>query len=151
AAFDRGGVATTLRSLSYLSLELNDPGRARTYGEEALALFRTLGAEEGIARTLSTLGALHESRDDIALARACYEETLVRFGRIGARADIAVARVNLGSILAKSGEPGRGLPLLQEGLTLARELGHTRFVGGALQALARVCAQLGDRASARAH
>jgi predicted ATPase len=58
------------------ALVSGDAESALVYHEQALALYRSLGDEEGVARSLVGLGRDHEQRGRFAEARKLYQEAL---------------------------------------------------------------------------
>src|SRR5215216_8101858 len=61
--------AKALTGASTLAWRQNDYGPAQQWGEESLALYRTLGDQPGIAQALHTLGNLAQRRGDYPAAR----------------------------------------------------------------------------------
>jgi tetratricopeptide (TPR) repeat protein len=77
----------------------DDRARPVACGQEAVAMFRTLGDRVGLARTLVHLGILLRDRRDLARARAVSEEGLAIARKLGDRQTTGVAQYHLASIL----------------------------------------------------
>jgi non-specific serine/threonine protein kinase len=80
---------------------------------------------------------------------ALAEDCLARCRVVGDRRGTAYALLAVADRLVYA-DPGRALPLLEEGLVLARELGESWLAGRVLGHLGRAAWFLGDRARARA-
>jgi non-specific serine/threonine protein kinase len=139
---DRRGEATALRALGVaeIAADRGDPDRPGELLEQALAIWRALGIQQGLAATLGNLGFLAWTRGDIVRAIERYKESLTITRAIGDEANAAVQLALLGMLAAGAGELGRAEERLDEALVLARDLRDPRVAAHATEGLAWVVA-----------
>jgi tetratricopeptide (TPR) repeat protein len=95
-----------LSSLGLAAGRRGEYGRAEALQEEALTLFRELGAKEGIAGALDGLGEVEYARGEFRRAVALYAESM-RLGGAGGAGDLlADGLEGLGRATAALGRPG---------------------------------------------
>ena len=108
-----------------LAVEQGDLDRAAEAAEEALALDRALGDEDGAASSRGVLADVVLYRGDLAAAAALYEEAAVVARQRGDEIELAVTLGNLGSIATLQGDLDRAEHRLLESLAIFREQADT--------------------------
>jgi tetratricopeptide (TPR) repeat protein len=83
AADDTRGEAHCILGLGNIALDRSDHDAARSRYEEALPLYRRVGAVRGEARCIERLGDIALARSDHDAARSRYEEALPLYRRVG--------------------------------------------------------------------
>jgi predicted ATPase len=124
--------------------------RSHRLNEESLALFRTLGDEEGTAVLLHRLGISTMEVGDHATARKLLDESLLLFRRHGSLRGEAEVTGALGYLLEREGDPAAASELFSRGVEMAAEIGFTWWQIGMLQGLDECLVQLGRLAEAEA-
>jgi tetratricopeptide (TPR) repeat protein len=112
--------------------------------QEALAIFRRLGAPRGEAIILGELGGLYRERGELARAEPMLQEALAIFRRLADPHSEASALGQLGGLYRERGELARAEPMLQEALTVLRRLGDPRGEAIILGDLGGLCRERGD-------
>ena len=133
--------ALTIESLGGLAMQLGDHEQARTFFEQCLEMFQTMGDVRHTAVTLDSLAALAYERGHLEGARGLYQESLSRFRELGGEADIAASLNNLATVVSKQEEYDEARVLYEESLTLFRRLGDERGVATAIVNLAVLLAR----------
>lgn len=144
------GVAETRDLLSMVHWLGADYLGAEQHTEAALALFRELGDPLAIVnmRTVSFLRCALLQGDTVVVSpgwRAMHQgdpEILQELQHLGWRAGEAFGLMVLGEGFAATGEYARGLDMLYEALTLAREIHHRQWLAGATMLYGEVLARL---------
>ena len=135
-----------------LALTHSAPTESLPLLEEALAIFRELGAEAGIGRALNHLANAAFSRGDFLTARDLYEEGLQICYRIKDRRSVSQALTNLGGVANSLGNYAEARARYTESLAIKREVGIPRDIVTALMGLGNVAENEGDlRASLAFH
>jgi hypothetical protein len=107
----------------------------RAYMTEAVLIMRSAGTDEELARAL--LGTSWVVRhEDLTSARATLEEALVLARRAGTPRILRTTLHNLGEVERNAGSYERGAALLEEALSLARELDEAGWEGAISHSLA---------------
>ena len=75
--------------------------QARSYHQEALGLYREIGAPEGQAEALRELGAVSRQTGDLVLAASYLQEVLTLFQAIGAKLEVAKTEALLRQVHAQ--------------------------------------------------
>jgi len=142
--------ARALQGMVELAVYLGDFGAAHSSSEQALALYRQLGDKPGIAYALLILGGqVAEAQEEWAAARPPLEECLALYRDLGDRAGIAAATIELGYLAYWEGKRAEGCALIEEGLTVQRELGLVTYASRAAFLLGHIARQEGQYALAR--
>jgi tetratricopeptide (TPR) repeat protein len=136
--------ATALHGAGVLALQQGANGRAATFLEESLALYRTLGDRPGIANSLTSLGVVAYYQGDYGRAAALHEEALALKRELGDRWGIAISLASLGNVAQDRGDYGRAAALHEEALSLNRELGDRRGCAAALNNLGNMASERGE-------
>jgi predicted ATPase/DNA-binding XRE family transcriptional regulator len=142
--------ARSLRALVVLLSAMGQFEEALPHCEEAVALQRRIGDEEGLAASLSSLGIIMQFRDDLAHSKAAHEESLAIRRRIGDEPGVASSLSNLASIAFTHGDLSEAERFAEESVTIYRRLNHTSGMSHALTKLGLVAAhqknyELADR------
>ncbi len=142
------GVANDLLLLGIVAREQGNLAEAEQWQNEALDLYRRLGARGWVATVLDNLGELYHDMGRLDQARAHLDEALTLMretATVNGEAD--VLRL-LAAVYLDAGEPGRATDLATQSLVLAREIGSQRCEAYALNVLAAVDDRLGRHQAA---
>jgi predicted ATPase/DNA-binding XRE family transcriptional regulator len=150
------GVSWVLIHLGWLCHDLGRPRAAQRFLQEALALCRQVDDRRGVARCLTILGMLAFDELDLRIARSMYEESLALNREVGDRWGTAWTLLNFGRVRLAEAELGladtsAAQGLLEESVTIWREIGERRHLAFASADLAVSVAWQGDLALARTH
>jgi non-specific serine/threonine protein kinase len=140
--------AKALAVAALINYYQGDYERAAALGEDALALFRELGDQNGTALSLGTLAKVANATNDDDQAVALCEEALTLFRMLGNQRQAAVVINDLGLIAWRQGDLKRAAAFHEEALTLRRELEDRVALAQSLSNLGLVAADLGDYARA---
>jgi predicted ATPase/class 3 adenylate cyclase len=150
AAGDGWAVWTGLYWLSELARSQGKSEQASPLAEELLAVARDLGEPALIGEALWENGAVANDRGDLDQAAAHFEEVLARFAAQIQPHLKARTLLCLSTIALKQGDPARASALLREPLMINQSLDNHYGIGGVLENLAWVSAQMSpSRRSAR--
>ena len=138
-----------LCNLGYLARLAGDLDQARTLLDEAVSIFRVLGARDGESMALNHLGCLHRVRAEFAEGRHMLEQSLRIRHEIGDRRAIGLTLGNLGVLTAAEGDVERGVALLEQALAGFRETEDVPGRVGFTLTTASVYANAGDYDAAR--
>ena len=159
-AFDRlveltpdlpGQRASALAGTAGFSARLGDNATAGRRFEEALAIYRDLGDDDGAGRCIAELGGVAFAEDDVPRAIEHFEEAGRIFERLGNTTRLAVLYANLAACEAARGNATGAAERGARAIAIQRESGDTDGLAVSLSNLARVELTLGDLASAREH
>lgn len=128
---DRTGEALALTSLAVTVRNLGDDAQARRYFEQALALYRELGATMQIAGTLSNLAGVLAG-DDPERARSLLQESRALFLEAGQPVSATWCDNHLADVARAQGEDELAERLYREAETGFRQLGDQWGVGRSL-------------------
>jgi non-specific serine/threonine protein kinase len=142
--------AKALDGAGVLARVLGNYGRAATYHQEALELYRAAGDVRGQASALNSLGFVAQWQGDYGRAARLHEEALALARAAGDRGEIANSLNYLGISARSEGDVERAAALFEECLALFRELGDEREIANSLNNLAVVLASRNDLDRARA-
>jgi predicted ATPase len=145
---DIQGLASALRQLGHLSLELLRHADAAALLEESLALFRAKGSAWEIALTLFGCGAVRESVGD-QTASELFEESLRLFRSLGDTWGMSRPLFGLGRLALREGDYASARSLLEEAAALRRQAGDRSGVSMALNWLGTVARCQGDYPAAK--
>lgn len=140
--------ANILMQLGLAYRSISDAQQAKTYYEDALALYRVIGdrREEGIA--LGNLGIAYMDLGEAAKAIGVHEQALSILRETGDRRGEGNALGSLGIANAVLGQPAKAIGYFEQHLTIAREIGDRHSEGGALDCLGNAYYALGETAKA---
>jgi predicted ATPase/class 3 adenylate cyclase len=147
---DRRGIALSLNRLGVAAWRRGDFRAARVLLEEDLALFRELGDLDRVAWSLFMHGLLDNKQGEYAGASSRFEESLALFRELGNKRGTAASLTQLaGTLFVSQGNKDMIYPLLEQGLSLDREVGDKEGIAVASLLLGWVALKQGDRATAR--
>jgi non-specific serine/threonine protein kinase len=133
-------LGTTLIAQLLLGLHNGDTDFAQRYGEEALAIFQTIGQPYGIASALNYLGDIARVRGDYPTAEARYTASLPLMRRSNVKSDLPALLHNLGNVALAKGERERAAELFAEAIELHRHMGDRMGIAECLNGLAAIAA-----------
>ncbi len=96
--------------------------------EEALAIDRRLGREEGVAIDLNNIGMVYKAWGQYDKAIKNYEKALAIDRRLGREGGIATILSNIGSVYYAWGKYDKAIKNFEEALTIDRRLGREEGV-----------------------
>jgi predicted ATPase/Tfp pilus assembly protein PilF len=117
--------------------------------EHGLALYQTIGDNDGVAACLHTLGSLALHQGDYAGSKSLLEASLALRREMGDRWGIAVCLANLGALAGRQGDSAQAEQFYLESLALQREYGDKERIAMMLNNLGAVAWDRGDLARAR--
>jgi non-specific serine/threonine protein kinase len=142
--------AKALGTAATLARATSDFAKARTLYEEALSLWRELGARRGVAGALGNLGMVSYDQGDFAAAMARHEESLAIWRELDDRQGIARTLLALGNVVYSQGDEPAAASLYEQSLAIERELGDQRAIAIVLNNLGMVAEYYrGDYPAAR--
>ncbi|NWG21091.1 MAG: tetratricopeptide repeat protein, partial [Chloroflexi bacterium] len=106
--------------------------------QQALALFREIGAKLGEANVLQAIGDVQQFRKETDAALASYQQALALFREIGDRLGEANVRQAIGDVQQFRDERDAALASYQQALALFREIGDRLGEANVLAALSRL-------------
>jgi predicted ATPase/class 3 adenylate cyclase len=117
--------------------------------EQALAIARELGDEQGVAVLLHRLADMARLRGDLPGARALAEESLAGHRRVGFRKGETQALTSLAEVARAEGDLDGALALLHESRPIAEAVGFRWWLSGVLARIGAVSLELGKLQDAR--
>jgi predicted ATPase/transcriptional regulator with XRE-family HTH domain len=132
-----------------MAMQQGDFAAAATWSDQALALYRDLGDEQGIADVLNLRGNVAREQGADAHAAVLYEESLARYRALGDEQGVAVVLNNLGTALRYQGDLARAETLYTESLAARRRRGDARGVAWTLNNLGVIARAQGSIAQAK--
>ena len=150
---DPSGIANALYRLGYAAWMRGDPGTARTYYEESLAIsgreqYREQ-CKDARSETLYYFAYLAFFQREAQLARLLIEESLDLSRELGDQYSIASALNLLGWVSLLQEDIVAARTLQEESLKTNRELGNQRGIAHTQCALGEIAYRMGDFAQAR--
>lgn len=122
-ARDRVSVASLLVTMGSVLHEEGDLAAARSNYEDAIPVYRAVGAEGGLATALNNLAIVLRNQGDYTAARRRYEESVSITRNIGDKDGLALALGNLGALLVHEGDLKHGSQTFHELIDACREIG----------------------------
>jgi non-specific serine/threonine protein kinase len=145
ASGDPRALAGALRILGDSLPDVGDMAGAVQAVEEGVAIAREIGARGLEARFVAALGGISHSGGDVAAARAHYERALELTGRHVRNTGNAVVLHALGQMALEEGDYAAAGGFYREMLAIAAELGLPRLTPYALDGIAAVALEAGER------
>ena len=127
--------ARTLYIAAMNARNQSDYAVASPLARESLAIFRTLGDNEGIANALREVGLAAWEQGDYVSARSSLLETLAIQKELESKGGTAVALMHLGITERELGNYAEGRRLIEQALKMHRDLGVEQSIGQALMHL----------------
>ena len=103
---------------------LADYQRMYEFAEKSLALYRSLGDEQGIAWSLDRTGSAATNMGDLASGCSLHQESIAMFRRLEDELGLAVSLNNLSCVYLMQGEPELATDSAAESLAICRTLGR---------------------------
>jgi predicted ATPase len=138
-----------LRSLANLVFVNGDARRTTALYEEALAIFRTVGDDEGVNMTLASLAIVQTALGEVAAARAAAAEGLAVSRRIGDARGEAYALRGIGFAASVAGDLSIAAAAYEDALATFRRLGEHWAGLNTLTELGWIALQQGNLQRAR--
>jgi predicted ATPase/class 3 adenylate cyclase len=133
---DKVGLSVSLLYLSMVEYEPLD--RAQAYIERSLALARAAGSEAHAARSLVNLCRVALSQGEPERAARLLQEALVAARASGDRWALTLVLDSLSAGALIAADYDGAAAFCREGLSLALELGHKRFIGSHLTSFVEI-------------
>lgn len=143
--------ARAYRDLGLMRFRLGEHQSGLAAQREALALYEEIGAQRGIAMALINVGVMLRDTGELAEARECLERGAQVAREVLDRPLEAEALEELGYWHVVSGQPGRGMEILQDGLVRVEVRGGHRGEAGLRHRLGLALNGLGRREEAVEH
>jgi tetratricopeptide (TPR) repeat protein len=115
--------AQTYETLGDVHYMLSEYQEARARYEQALPIYREIGARLGQANAIKSLGDVHRMLAEYQEARARYEQSLPIYREIGDRLGQANAISSLGDVHLRVSEYGPARERYEQALPIYREIG----------------------------
>jgi len=147
---DTEDTARTLYLLGWVAWLKGDPALARALMEQTVTLFRQVDDKSGIAWSLMYLGITAGRQGNYAEGRILFEENLARQRELGNKRGIAFSLCHFTEmLLASQHDAAMVRPLLEESLSLFREIEDKWGIAEASMLLGQVALLRGDVTTAR--
>ena len=146
---DQPGTAFSLYRLGWLAWLQGDAAVAHALMEESLALWRKVGHNIGIAYSLANLADMAQHLGQYARAQVLCEESLALYRKSGNKTNIAALCFRLAEIhFVSQGDAALVRALVEEGISLLREMGNTEVEPIQFPLLGRLVLNQGNIAEA---
>ncbi len=145
---DQGLQANVLQAIGDVQQFRDDRDAALVSYEEALRLFRSVGAKLGEANARMSLGDFHLAQNQWAEAIQHYEYALPVYRAIGAKLSQANTLIDIGKAYFETGERERGMACVKEAGNLFAQIGSGYWAIKAYRRLAEMLKQSGRAAEA---
>jgi predicted ATPase/class 3 adenylate cyclase len=136
--------AELLYELGAIVTSRGDTAIGRDLFERALALFSSEGIVRGEARCLSALGHASTDTQEWEPAQRYYQAAAALFRQLEDELGLAGTLGDLATLLVRSGDPERALPIAGESIDLQRQLGNEQGEALALASAGYACLATGD-------
>jgi predicted ATPase/DNA-binding CsgD family transcriptional regulator/tetratricopeptide (TPR) repeat protein len=146
---DTAGTANSLYMLGTIARQRGDFAEARLLMEESLSLSKEANDKYFIAHILSDLGGMATQQGEYAKAYSLFEESRAMSRKLGDAISIASSLLAFALMLFVSlGDLATVRSMLEESLTISKELGHKGIIARCLSHSGLVTLQQGDTAAA---
>lgn len=142
--------AKALQAAGSLAAAQNDYVEARTFCEDSLVLYRTIGDKRGAAVVIAEIGSALRKQGDYKAARPYLEGSLAAYRELEDRPGIAALLAQLGHDFWHEAKYAKARALLEESLSISRDLGLKRTTAFVLWSLGLVAFDRRDNENARA-
>jgi tetratricopeptide (TPR) repeat protein len=137
------GKSTALGNIGLIYSDLGKPDEALKYHQDALAIDRKIGYEQGIANQLGNIGLIYSSLGKPDEALKYLKDALAIHRKIGYEQDIASALGNIGLIYIDLGKPDEALKYHQDALAIDRKIGYEQGIANQLGNIGLIYIDLG--------
>jgi CHAT domain-containing protein/tetratricopeptide (TPR) repeat protein len=117
--------------------------------QEALPLWRAIGAKREEAKTLNNIGVVYDSLGEYQKALDFYKQALPLWRAVSARGGEANTLNNIGHVYYSLGEKQKALDFLNQALTLRRAADEPDEEAGILRNIASVYESMGEKQKAQ--
>jgi predicted ATPase/DNA-binding CsgD family transcriptional regulator len=147
---NRPGVAFSLHLLGAVAWTRGDAATGHSLLEQALAIFREIDSKDNIAWSLYLLGLFHGIRGEYTRAYSLFEESLALHRQMWHKRGIAFSLIHMAQLLfvSQKDQP-TAETLLEEGFTLAKELGDKDSTAYSYALKGQIALSQGDIDNAR--
>lgn len=145
----RGEMATPLRGLARVSLDMEDYAEARRLFQASLEIYKENGHQWGMVRCLDSLGFLDLILEEYSEARRKLEDGVTISKETGDQWGMAWCLMDLGFLALIQREYEEAEQVLQECLTTCRKIGDWQGIATTLSYLALVAVGRGEYQEAR--
>jgi CHAT domain-containing protein len=142
-AGNKQAVATMLRFLGGVHMDLSQYEKALGYYEEALTIKREAGDRKGTAETLNEIGIAYSSLGRYEKALACHEEALAIDKEIGNRRGVGTDLAEIGIVYSYLARYEKALGCFDEALEIHKEFGDLGSVGSDLAEIGMLYSSIG--------
>ncbi|CCH93607.1 Genome sequencing data, contig C274 [Microcystis aeruginosa PCC 9432] len=147
--------ALVLTSLGRIYDDLGEKQKALDYYQQALPLWRAVGAAEGTqsarageAATLNNIGFVYADLGEKQKALDYYQQALPLWRAVGDRSGEAATLNNIGLVYFALGEKQKALDYYQQALSLSRAVGNRSGEAATLSNISLVYSDLGEKQKA---
>ena len=145
---ERREEAASLYQLGYIAANQGDAAGGRCLYEQSLAMFRELGDKLGQATVLAQLGYMAFGSGDMAATFT--EQSLALCREVGDQVNLALRLKSLATLNIRKGDYAAAGQLIQEALSIQRQLELKHDLAESLDAYGMVAFRMGDLVLARA-
>ena len=149
AAGDRNNEARTISDFAGLYYQLGQIDRAENMFQEALRMFREIGAIDGITTVSSNLGDVFLARGNLDSAEHALSDALPGYKEMGDKDGIALTLNDLGEVARRRGELDKALTNLDQAQTVAQAADDKSAIAYVLSGRGDVLTDRGDLVAAR--
>jgi tetratricopeptide (TPR) repeat protein len=149
AAGDRNNEARALSDFAGLYYQLGQIDRAESMFQEALRMFREIGAIDGITTVSSNLGDVFLARGNLASAEHALSDALPGYKEMGDKEGIALTLNDLGEVARRRGDLDKALTTFEQAKTVAQDADDKSAVAYVLSGRGDVLTDRGDLVAAR--
>jgi serine/threonine protein kinase/tetratricopeptide (TPR) repeat protein len=143
SASDRRGAARTLLMVGDLLFDEGDYEGARKHFEDALSVFRDIGAQKGIRSTLERIGNVFYAEGKLRESETYYKQTLQFDQTLNDPLGLASDYGNLANALDGLGDLSGALKMQQQSLTAFNQVGDRRGASATLNNLGNLFVEMG--------
>jgi len=149
AAGDRRAAANMVGIKGSVLYDRGDFVGALKSHQDALQVFRQIGAQQSVARTLNEIGNVLYANGKLEPAQDYYQRSLKIYQEIDDKRGVAGALGNLANVFDSLGNLTASLQKQQEGLQAFRDVGDRRGEASTLNNLGNVLSELGNLGGAK--
>ncbi|MCX6842296.1 MAG: tetratricopeptide repeat protein, partial [candidate division WOR-3 bacterium] len=124
AGTDKVWRSAALGNIGLIFSDKGEPNKALKYLEEALAILREIGHQQGVASALGNIGNIFSDKGESDKALKHLEEALAIDREIGYQQGVAAHLGDIGLIFIGKGESDKALKYFEEALAIDREIGY---------------------------
>ncbi len=149
AAGDRRAAANMVALKGSILYDRGDFAGDLKAAQDALKVFREIGAQQSVARSFNEMGNVHYQTGKLEEAQNDYTQSMKIYQEIDDKRGAAGCLGNLANVYDSMGNLNASLQKQKEGLQAFRDVGDRRGEASTLNNLGNVLAELGDLEGAR--